>query len=45
MLTQIDTIDVVDQTIPGANFTQWDWDAFWEAWNNQDKYIREQRGQ
>ena len=34
-----------NQTMPGANFTQWDWDAFWEAWNNQDKYIREQRKQ
>lgn len=34
-----------NQTMPGANFTQWDWDAFWEAWNNQDRYIKEQRKQ
>ena len=34
-----------NQTTPGANYTHWDWEAFWETWQNQDKYIREQRGQ
>ena len=32
-----------NQTIPGANFSPWDWDAFTEAWVNQDKYTKEQR--
>ena len=42
-----DSLNMVhfNQTMPGANFSPWDWDAFVSAWRNQDKYIREQRKQ
>ena len=38
-------VDVIqyNQTIPGANFTPWDMKEFYEAWDNQDKYIIEMR--
>ena len=38
-------VDVIqyNQTIPGANFTPWDMKEFYEAWDNQNKYIWEQR--
>lgn len=38
-------VDVIqyNQTIPEANFTPWDMKAFYEAWDNQNKYIWEQR--
>ena len=32
-----------NQTIDGAKFTPWDMNAFHEAWDNQNKYIWEQR--
>ena len=34
-----------NQTMPGTSFSPWDWDSFIDAWNNQDKYIKEQREQ
>ena len=38
-------VDVIqyNQTIPGASFTPWDMKEFHEAWDNQNKYIWEQR--
>jgi len=38
-------VDVIqyNQTIPEANFTPWDMKEFYEAWDNQNKYIWEQR--
>ena len=40
-----DRVDVIqyNQTIDGAKFTPWDMNAFHEAWDNQNKYIWEQR--
>ena len=40
-----DRVDAIqyNQTIPGANFSPWDMKAFHEAWDNQNKYIWEQR--
>ena len=32
-----------NQTIDGAKFTQWDMKEFHEVWDNQNKYIWEQR--
>ena len=34
-------VDVIqyNQTIPGASFTPWDMKEFYEAWDNQNKYI------
>lgn len=34
-----------NQTMPGANYTFWDFGDFVGAWANQDKYIKEQRKQ
>jgi uncharacterized protein YoxC len=38
-------VDVIqyNQTIPGAKFSPWDMKEFYEAWDNQNKYIWEQR--
>ena len=38
-------VDVIqyNQTIPEANFTPWDMKAFYEAWDNQNEYIRNER--
>ena len=38
-------VDVIqyNQTIPGANFTPWDMKEFYEAWDNQNEYIKEIR--
>ncbi|TYZ19266.1 hypothetical protein [Selenomonas ruminis] len=38
-------VDVIqyNQTIDGAKFTPWDMKAFYEAWDNQNKHIWEQR--
>ena len=35
-------VDVIqyNQTIPGANFTPWEMKEFYEAWDNQNEYIR-----
>ena len=40
-----DRVDVIqyNQTIDGAKFTPWDMNAFHEAWDNQNRYIWEQR--
>ena len=40
-----DRVDVIqyNQTIDGAKFTPWDMKDFYEAWDNQNKYIWEQR--
>lgn len=40
-----DRVDVIqyNQTIPEANFSPWDMKAFHEAWDNQNRYIWEQR--
>ena len=40
-----DKVDVIqyNQTINGAKFTPWDMNEFHEAWDNQNKYIWEQR--
>ena len=40
-----DRVDVIqyNQTIDGAKFTPWDMNAFHEAWDNQNKYIRNER--
>lgn len=40
-----DRVDVIqyNQTIDGAKFTPWDMKEFHEAWDNQNKYIWEQR--
>ena len=40
-----DRVDVIQykQTIPGAKFSPWDMKEFYEAWDNQNKYIWEQR--
>ena len=37
-----DRVDVIqyNQTIDGAKFTPWDMNAFHEAWDNQNEYIR-----
>ena len=42
-----DRVDAIqyNQTIPGANFSPWDMKAFHEAWDNQNRYIWEQRNQ
>ena len=38
-------VDVIhyNQTMPGANFTPWDMREFYEAWENQNEYIRNER--
>ena len=38
-------VDVIqyNQTIDGAKFTPWDMKAFYEAWDNQNKYIAGER--
>lgn len=38
-------VDVIqyNQTIDGAKFTPWDMKEFYEAWDNQNRYIWEQR--
>lgn len=35
-------VDVIqyNQTVPGANFTPWEMKEFYEAWDNQNEYIR-----
>ena len=40
-----DRVDVIqyNQTIPEANFSPWDMKAFHDAWDNQNKYLREMR--
>lgn len=40
-----DRVDAIqyNQTIPEANFSPWDMKAFHEAWDNQNKYLREIR--
>lgn len=40
-----DRVDAIqyNQTIPDANFSPWDMKAFHEAWDNQNRYIWEQR--
>ena len=40
-----DHVDVIqyNQTIPKAKFTPWDMKEFHEAWDNQNRYIWEQR--
>ena len=40
-----DRVDVIqyNQTIDGAKFTPWDMKEFHEAWDNQNKYIRNER--
>ena len=38
-------VDVIhyNQTMPGANFTPWDMKEFYEAWDNQNHYIWNER--
>ncbi len=35
-------VDIIqyNQTIPGAKFSPWDMKEFYEAWDNQNEYIR-----